>query len=129
MFQVSFIGNVGREPERRESQNGSSYTSFSVAVRTRDPENPEWVQVQVWGRLGEWAAEHVQKGSSVWIGGQGDINRWRNSDGEDQANLNVRANICRFAGARPRDVNSHGGGGNRSSQRRAARVTNAPEPF
>jgi single-strand DNA-binding protein len=125
MFQVSFIGNVGRDPEQRESQSGAQYTSFSVAVRTRDPDNPEWVHVQVWGKLGEWALRDVQKGSSVWIGGQGDLNRWENRDGEVQVNLSVRADIVRFAGPKPAESGNRNR--NRSNSRRPPR--SEPEPF
>lgn len=72
MNRAILIGNLGKDPELRFTQNQNPVCSFSVATakRTRDGEQTTWHNVVVWGKPAEVAAAHLTKGQKVAIEGE-----------------------------------------------------------
>ena len=75
--KVILIGNLGRDPEVKYTQNGTPVANFSLAVNERFKdksgqyqERTEWVNVVLWQRLAEIAGEYLKKGSKVYIEGR-----------------------------------------------------------
>ncbi len=87
--KVMLIGNLGRDPETRYTQNGGAVTRFSVATtdswRDRQTnemqERTEWHNVVCFARLGEIASEYLHKGSKVYIEGRLQTSSWE-QDGQ-----------------------------------------------
>ena len=72
MQKVLLIGNLGRDPEVKYSQQGTAIAQFSVATTERwkdkdgEPqEHTEWFAVKAFNRLAEIAGEHLHKGSRL----------------------------------------------------------------
>jgi single-strand DNA-binding protein len=65
--QTTIVGNLGRDPEMRYTQQGTAVTSFSVAVTTGSGnyEHTEWFRCSAWERLAEVVNEYAHKGSRV----------------------------------------------------------------
>jgi single-strand DNA-binding protein len=110
MAKVQIIGNVGRDPEQRYTQQGTMVVSFSVAVnnRRRNPdgsfnEETEWYRVNTFGRLAETCQQYVTKGSSIFIDGRLRVDRWTGQDGQPRYTLDVVANDVQFIGSRQRE--------------------------
>ena len=86
--KVILIGNLGRDPETRFTNSGSSVTSFSIATTesfadksgTRQ-ERTEWHNITVWGKQGEACAQYLKKGSSVYIEGRITYREYEAKDG------------------------------------------------
>jgi len=79
MNKAMLIGNVGRDPEVRNTQNGDKVVSFSVATTEKwtdkasreKKERTEWHRVVIFNeRLGDVAATYLKKGSKVYVEGQ-----------------------------------------------------------
>lgn len=76
MNLCQFIGNVGAKPELRYTQAGTPVCNFNIAVTevwSRDGEKHErtsWVRCVTWRRLAEIAAEHLDKGTQVYVQGK-----------------------------------------------------------
>lgn len=75
--KVTLIGNLGRDPEVRKLENGTSVGRFSVATtdsyKDKDgnwQKQTEWHNVVVWRDLADRAEQHLQKGSTVYIEGK-----------------------------------------------------------
>ena len=76
--KVQLIGNVGREPESRFTQNGNNLTHFSIATSktwtdqstNQRRDRTEWHNIVCWGRLGEVASQYLHKGSQVYVEGE-----------------------------------------------------------
>jgi single-strand DNA-binding protein len=75
--RVQLIGRLGKDPEGKFTPTGKKVANFSVAVsnhwKTKEgeaKEYTEWVNVEVWGRLGEICQEYLKKGSLVFIEGR-----------------------------------------------------------
>ena len=69
MQKVMLIGNLGRDPEVKYSQQGTAIAQFSVATTERwkdkDGELQEhtgWFAVKTFGRRAEIVGEHLHKG-------------------------------------------------------------------
>ena len=94
--KVMLIGNLGRDPETRYTQNGSAVTRFSVATSEswRDKstqemqERTEWHNVVCFARLGEIASEYLKKGSKVYVEGG-----LRTSSWEQEGNKRYRTEV------------------------------------
>ncbi len=61
----TFMGHLGRDPELRQSANGTAICNATMAVNVYDgkdaagkaKERPVWVRVRVIGRQAEWVAK------------------------------------------------------------------------
>ncbi|MEE9384438.1 MAG: single-stranded DNA-binding protein [Nannocystaceae bacterium] len=98
-------GNLGRDPEYRETQGGKSVCRLSVASsrRWRDPngneqEETQWHRVVVWGRQAEHCRQHLHKGSSVLVEGHLNTSRFDDSEGHTRFITEIVANFVRFLG-------------------------------
>lgn len=71
------VGNLGGDPEFKNSQNGSPLTTINVATTTSwldknkvKQEKTEWHRVVMFNKLAEIAADYLRKGSQVYIEGR-----------------------------------------------------------
>jgi len=83
------IGNVGRDAERRETQNGRAVVNFTLATseRWKDKASGEWRDKTEWHRvvvfndhLADFASK-LRKGSKVYIEGQIETRKWTDKQG------------------------------------------------
>lgn len=71
---ISIIGNLGKAPETKISDNGTLMASFSIASNTfrNTPEGKEqktdWFRVIAFGRQAETLARYVKKGTGLGAG-------------------------------------------------------------
>jgi single-strand DNA-binding protein len=77
MNKAILIGNVGKDPEMRTTQNGKDVASFSLATterwRDKDGDKKEettWHNVVVFGALCKVVGPYVKKGSKISIVGK-----------------------------------------------------------
>ena len=66
------IGNLGRDPELRYTQNGQAVTNFSLATSEswtdksgERTEKTEWHRIVAWGKTAELCAQYLSKGRTV----------------------------------------------------------------
>ena len=103
--KVILIGNLGRDPEVRSTQDGTRVANLSVATSEswRDKstgerrERTEWHRVVIFNeRLSEIAEKYLRKGSKVYIEGQIQTRKWQDQSGQDKYTTEVVLN--RFRG-------------------------------
>lgn len=76
--KCTFIGNLGRDPELKQTESGHKVTSFSIACTRRFKnkqtgeikEETEWVPVVAWDTLAEMICKYAHKGSQVYVEGE-----------------------------------------------------------
>jgi single-strand DNA-binding protein len=73
----SFTGRAGRDPEMKFFESGSAIAQFTIAVYgwKRDSE-PLWLNLKIWGKLAQVAADYVKKGSQIAVSGQLENESW-----------------------------------------------------
>lgn len=73
-YQIVIVqGNLGRDPETRQSQSGKAVTKFSVAVSDKSSkggEHTEWFNAVCFDRTAEIAAQYLRKGAQVLVEGR-----------------------------------------------------------
>ena len=85
---VTLVGRAGRDPEVRYFESGNVLCKFTIAVdrRSRNSNQPDWFNLELWGRTAEVAANYVRKGSLVGVIGALKIDSW-----QDRASGNMRS--------------------------------------
>ena len=120
--KVVLIGNLGRDPEMRYTQDGTPVTSFSVATSERwtgqDGEQKErtvWWRVSAWRRMAETCNQYLSTGSRVLVEGRinpdpetGGPRVYTRNDGTPGASYEVTALTVRFLGGRGDDAGDPG---------------------
>lgn len=104
--QVTLMGNLTRDPELRQTPNGQSVCSFSLALnRSYKDSSGEWqemtdyVDIVAWGPLGERVAQYVTKGRPVLVSGRLQSSSWE-QDGKKRTKVEVNAQDVTFLGGR-----------------------------
>lgn len=96
--KVILIGNLGRDPESRNTQSGEKIVNLNIATSEswRDKasgerkERTEWHRVVIFNdRLAEFAGHHLRKGSKVYIEGQLQTRKWADKDGREKYTTEV----------------------------------------
>ena len=71
------VGNLGGDPEVKQTSNGGNLTTLNVATTTswkdnngNKQEKTEWHRVVMFNKLAEIAAQYLHKGSQVYIEGR-----------------------------------------------------------
>ena len=117
--KVILIGNLGRDPEVRNTQDGKKIINFSLATsetwRDRQSgerrERTEWHRVVIFNEhLAEVAEKYLRKGSKIYVEGQLQTRKWQGQDGQDKYTTEVV--LQRFRGELTMlDTRGDGGGG------------------
>ena len=93
--KVILVGNVTRDIELRQIGSGSSVCDLGLAVNDRKKtQSGEWidettfVDVTLWNKTAEVAAQYLGKGSPVLIEGKLKLESWE-TDGQKRTKLKV----------------------------------------
>jgi single-strand DNA-binding protein len=115
--KVILVGNLGRDPEVRQTQDGNPIVNLSLATSEnwRDKatgerrERTEWHRVVIFNeRLADVAQKYLRKGSKIYIEGQLQTRKWTDQDGRDRYSTEVV--LQRFRGELTM-LDTRGGGG------------------
>lgn len=95
--EVNLIGNVGRDPEIRTTQNGRRVASFSMAMNEswtdksgQRQERTEWATIVVWTEgLVDVVEKYVHKGSRLMARGKFQTRKWQDSAGSSRYTTEV----------------------------------------
>lgn len=101
--KVMLIGNLGRDPEMRYTQNGKAVATFSMAVTGGAKDTTEWVQITAWEKTAELCAEYLAKGRRVYVEGRLHTETWE-KDGEKKYRTGVVASQVVFLDRAPQPV-------------------------
>lgn len=104
--QVILMGNLTRDPELRNTPNGQSVCSFSLALnRAYKDQSGEWkeatdyIDVVAWGPLGERVAQYLSKGRRCLVQGRLQSRSWE-QDGNKRSKVEVLASDVTFLDSR-----------------------------
>ncbi|MCB1381168.1 MAG: single-stranded DNA-binding protein [Alphaproteobacteria bacterium] len=96
--KVILVGNLGRDPEVRHTQDGKPIVNLSVATsetwRDRNTgerrEKTEWHRVVIFNEgLAKVAEQYLKKGSTVYIEGQLQTRKYTDKDGVEKYSTEV----------------------------------------
>ena len=105
---VTLVGRAGRDPEVRYFESGTVVANLTMAVnrRNRDDE-PDWFNLEIWGKQAQVAADYVKKGSLIGITGSFKLDSWKDRNtGEDRNKPVVRVDRLELLGSKRDSENS-----------------------
>src|SRR5438034_6519993 len=91
--KVILVGNLGRDPEIRSTQDGMRIANLAVATSEtwRDKmsgerkERTEWHRVVIFNeRLAEVAEKYLKKGSKIYVEGALQTRKWTDNSGQER---------------------------------------------
>jgi single-strand DNA-binding protein len=103
--KVILVGNLGRDPEIRSTQDGMKVANLSLATSEswRDKtsgerrERTEWHRIAIFNeRLAELAEKYLKKGSKIYVEGQLQTRKWTDQSGQERYTTEVV--LSRFRG-------------------------------
>ena len=99
--QIHLIGNVGADPELKETSAGS-IVNLSLATterwKSKDGEQKEatqWHRISFFGKPAEIISQYVHKGSKLYVGGSVEYRSYE-KDGETRYSTNIRGREFKF---------------------------------
>ncbi|MGH7045268.1 MAG: single-stranded DNA-binding protein [Stellaceae bacterium] len=91
--KVILVGNLGRDPELRSTQDGMRIANLTVAtseswrdrVSGERKERTEWHRVVIFNeRLAEIAEKYLKKGAKVYLEGALQTRKWTDNSGQER---------------------------------------------
>ncbi|WP_215763025.1 single-stranded DNA-binding protein [Acetobacter sp. P1H12_c] len=126
--KVILVGNLGKDPEVRTSQNGMKIVSFSIATSDtwndrasgERRERTEWHRVVIFNdRLADVAERFLRKGRKVYLEGALQTRKWTDQSGQERYTTEVIVERFRGelvlldsrSGSEGEESGGYGGGG------------------
>ncbi len=101
------VGNLGRDPELRQTPNGQSVVNFTLATSEtwtdksgERVERTEWHRIVAWGRTAEMCAQYLSKGRTVYVEGRIQTREWEDKEGNKRYTTEINASTVNFIGPR-----------------------------
>jgi single-strand DNA-binding protein len=92
------VGRLGRDPEMRKVDSGTSVVNFSVATdeswsdkNGERQKRTEWHKVIAWSKLAETCGRYLRKGQLVYIEGKIQTQEWDDRDGNKRKTTEIVA--------------------------------------
>ena len=115
--KVILIGNLGKNPEVRYTQNGDTVTNIILATSSswKDKqtgeikEKTEWHRIVFFNRLADVAKQHLHKGSKIYLEGSIRTKKWHDKNTNTEKYLTeIIANEMLMLDGKSNDVRPHG---------------------
>ncbi len=101
MNRITLIGRLTRDPELRYTANGTAVASFCLAVdrqykNAKGEKETDFINIVVWGKLGENCSEYLAKGRQAAVEGRLQIRSYEGQDGIKRTVAEVVADGVQF---------------------------------
>jgi single-strand DNA-binding protein len=114
MNKVFISGNLGSQPEAKQTKSGMAVTNLSVATNERTKkadgewtDHTEWHQVTVFGGQATNCANWLTKGSKVLVEGKLRTRKWTDANGNERKTTEIVADRVEFM-SKPVKLNNGG---------------------
>lgn len=100
---VTLVGRAGRDPEVKYFESGSVVCKLTLAVdrRRKNNDEPDWFNLEIWGKTAEVAANYVRKGSLIGVSGALKLDRWQDrSTGAERTSPVIRVDRLELLGSK-----------------------------
>ena len=100
--RVTLIGNLGADPELKQTPNGTKVLTLAIATNELAKENQqhtEWHRVVFFNRLAEIVEQYLKKGSKVFVEGRLQTRSWE-QDGVKRYTTEIVANEMQMLDSR-----------------------------
>ncbi len=106
--KVILIGNLTADPELKQTPNGVSVTSFSIAVQRRfanrndaQAQTADFINIVAWRQSAEFICRFFKKGRPICIVGSIQSRSWTANDGSKRYTTEVVVDEASFVDSKP----------------------------
>lgn len=99
------VGNVGKDPEVRHLEGGTSVARFTLATSEtyknksgEQVKNTEWHNIVAWRQLAELAEKYIRKGNQIYVEGRITNRQYDDKDGNKRYINEIVADNIRLLG-------------------------------
>ena len=102
---ITIIGRLGGEPEKKTSSSGISYINISVAVnssmknRKTNEYDTSWFMVTAFGKTADFLCSYCHKGDLVYFSGECQIVNYE-KEGTERTIVKIISNIAKIVKAK-----------------------------
>lgn len=92
------IGRLTKDPELRYTQSGKGVCTFTLAIDRNygDKKQTDFIEIVVWGKMGENCANYMSKGKLAAVDGQLTTRSYEAKDGHKVKVYEIVADQVRF---------------------------------
>lgn len=100
--KVILIGNLTQDPELKQTSNGTSVCSFSIAVNRRfskadqGQQSVDFINIVTWRQTAEFVSRYFKKGNPILVCGQLQTRTWTDNQGQKRYATDVVADEVTF---------------------------------
>lgn len=116
--KVFLLGHLGRDPEVRYTQGGTTVANLRLATNERRPDGQggwkdetEWHSVVVFGKQADNVKKYLTKGREIFVEGSLRTRQWQDQQGQKRYSTEIVARDIRFVGGRGGAAGAGGAGG------------------
>lgn len=94
--RVTLLGNIGKDPEVRETKSGNiANLTLATSEKYTDKngqkqENTEWHNLVVYGKLADVVSKYVKKGDKLYVEGSITTRKWEDKEGNTRYTTEVK---------------------------------------
>lgn len=98
--KIILLGYLGKDPELKTFDNGGKVANFSLATSERAyttksgqeiPEQTQWHQIKVNGKMADVAAQYLKKGSKIYLEGILRYRKYTDANGVEKYLTEIQA--------------------------------------
>jgi single-strand DNA-binding protein len=90
------LGNLTKDPNFKNLNNGNNVCEFSVAINNKANNSVFFIDVESWGNVAENCKRFLSKGRKVLIEGRLMSSNWTSKSGEKRTKTFCRADLVTF---------------------------------
>ena len=106
--KVILVGNLGNDPEVKNTQNGGVIANITVATseswkdqQGNTQEKTEWHRVVMYRKTAEIARDYLRKGSKIYLEGSLQTRKWQDKNGQDRYTTEIIAREFQMLDSKP----------------------------
>lgn len=102
---IAIMGRLTADPELRHTPQGTSVTTFTVAVdrsfaRQGEQRQTDFIDVVAWRSTAEFVCKYFQKGSMIAVDGSLQTRTYQDKNGNNRKAYEIVANNVNFTGSK-----------------------------
>lgn len=103
--KVILMGRLTADPELRQTENGTAYIQFKVAVnrqykKDNGEQQADFIPVTAWRKTAEFISKYFYKGQMIIVEGTLQNNDYTDQNGVKHYSMNVNAERVNFGGSK-----------------------------
>lgn len=126
--KVILIGNLGQDPDVKQTNNGTTVANIRLATTERRKDqsgnwadHTEWHTVVAFSHAANAIQKYCHKGKQLFVEGRLQTRKWQDKNGQDRYSTEIVADSVKFIGNRPE--------GERFDQHKDRQSHVAPKPM